>query len=710
MSTAKPLTLSLYTLSALCCATVSVAAQAGKLPQNPNPQGEAKTHAHAPAPTEQETGREDSYYHFTMGTMYDQLYEQAYESPLRSGYAKQAIDHYKKAYALDPKSEVIGERLAEMYAKSQRIRDAVLEAQEILRRDPNSLAARRLLARIYVRTLGEADPQRGQPETLALAIDQYKEIVRLAPDDDEASLWLARLYSMQNRHDEAEKVLRKLLEGDPGHPQGLQSLGQLLLDAGRGREAVSLLEKETASDDAGPHMVALLGEAYSQLNQRAEAEKAYRRAVELEPREPAYRQRLARTLADAGKSEEAITEYKKLLEMNPRDAESHLRLAQEYRKLGKFDDAEQSVVQARQLAPGSLEVIYNEALIYESQGRFDDAIRVLSGAASNMRGRGSLSESRRRSLGILYNQLGRLYREMENYSAAISVYEDMRALGPEEATQARSMLIESYRADKQLDRAIAESERAVAEDPDRGNKMVHALLLAERGEDDQAATMLRGLLDGSDGDREVHLTMAQVYERTRRYADAETAAKRAELLSADAAAKEVAWFLLGAIYERWHKYDQAEEYFKKVLELNASNANALNYYGYMLAERGVRLEEAVAMVKRALAEEPHNGAYLDSLGWAYYKLNRLSDAEEYLRRATERSSHDPTIRDHLGDVLARMGRYEEANQQWDRALAEWKRSSPAEYEAEKVASVEKKLRDSKSRLAQQKAATASKPD
>ena len=215
---------------------------------------------------------------------------------------------------------------------------------------------------------------------------------------------------------------------------------------------------------------------------------------------------------------------------------------------------------------------------------------------------------------------------------------------------------------------------------------------------------------GPDGTRKVLRAWARGLAHPRRYADAETAAKRAELLSPEQAEKEVAWFLLGAIYERWHKYDQAEEYFKRVLELNARNANALNYYGYMLAERGVRLEEAVAMVKRALAEEPHNGAYLDSLGWAYFKLNRLSDAEEYLRRATERSSHDPTIRDHLGDVLARMGRFEEANQQWDRALAEWKRSSPAEYEAEKVASVEKKLRDSKSRLAQQKAATASKPD
>ncbi len=665
----------------------------------------------APKPgAAQEADRGDSYYHFTMGALYEQLYEQSYESPMRSSYSRQAIDHYKKAYALDPRSDVIGERLAEMYAKSLRIRDAVLEAQEILKRDPENVAARRLLGRIYVRTLGEADPQRGQPETLALAIEQYQEIVRLDPEDTEAYLWLARLYGMQNRHDDAEKILRSLLAAQPGHPQGLRFLAQLLLDAGRGREAVALLEKETESEDAGAHLVALLGEAYAQVNTLDRAEQAYRRATQLEPSEPAYRQRLARTLSDRGKTDEAIEQYRKLVDANPRDAESYLRLAQEYRKQGKLDEAEQSVVQARQLSPGSLEVIYNEALIYESQGRFDDAVRVLSGAASSLRGRGTVSESRRRSLGIVYNQLGRLYREMENFSAAIAVYEEMRALGPEEASQARSMLIESYRADGQLDRAIAESERALAAEPDRGNKMVHAMLLAERGEADQAAELLRGLLENSAGDREVHLTIAQVYERTRRYAEAETAARRAEQLSTEPAAKEVAWFLLGAIYERWHKYGQAEQHFQKVLEVNSRNSGALNYYGYMLAERGIRLEEAVTFIQRALVEEPHNGAYLDSLGWAYYKLGRLTEAEEPLRRAVERSSHDPTIREHLGDVYAKLGRHQEAHQQWDKALAEWKRSSPAEFEADKVAAVEKKLRDSKSRLAQQKGTPESKPE
>jgi lipopolysaccharide biosynthesis regulator YciM len=136
--------------------------------------------------------RAEAYYAFTMG----HLYEEFYEATSRTEYANQAIEFYKKAYALDPKSPVIGERLAEIYFKSQRIRDAVLEAQEIIRQDPDNLPARRLLARIYIRTLGDLSAAAGQRETVSRAIEQYREILRIDPADTESALWLARLYRL----------------------------------------------------------------------------------------------------------------------------------------------------------------------------------------------------------------------------------------------------------------------------------------------------------------------------------------------------------------------------------------------------------------------------------------------------------------------------------------------------------------------------------
>ena len=155
--------------------------------------------------------RAEIYYDVTMA----HLYEVDYETSSKSEDANRAIDFYKKAYALDPNSPVIGEQLAEMYFVAQRIRDAVTEAQQILRRDPSNLPTRRLLARIYIRSLGDLSKSADEPATVALAVEQLSQIVRLDPTDVESALWLARLERLSGKPEEAEKVLRGILADDP---------------------------------------------------------------------------------------------------------------------------------------------------------------------------------------------------------------------------------------------------------------------------------------------------------------------------------------------------------------------------------------------------------------------------------------------------------------------------------------------------------------
>jgi len=245
--------------------------------------------------------RAEAYFNFAMG----HFYAEQYESTRRSADAAQAIEYYKRAYQLDPSSPVIGEQLAEMYFKSQRIRDAVLEAQEIIRREPNNLAARRLLARIYVRTLGDLSPAASQRDTATRAIEQYREILRIEPTDAEAALWLARLYRLQNEHDKAEAVLRGYLQGEPEDEGALEQLTQLLLDQGRTEEAIALLEQIV---DRGPTagLWDLLGGAYAQTQKHAQAEAAYRRALEMEPGEAHHVRGLAQALSAQLKHDEAL--------------------------------------------------------------------------------------------------------------------------------------------------------------------------------------------------------------------------------------------------------------------------------------------------------------------------------------------------------------------------------------------------------------------
>ena len=149
------------------------------------------------------------------------------------------------------------------------------------------------------------------------------------------------------------------------------------------------------------------------------------------------------------------------------------------------------------------------------------------------------------------------------------------------------------------------------------------------------------------------------------------------------------------------KYDAAEEVFRKILATDPTNAMVLNYLGYMLADRGVRVEEALGYIKKAVDQEPQNGAYLDSLGWAYFKLNNMELAEENLRKASEHIPNDPTVHQHLGDVYQKTGRLRIAAAQWERAIDEWNRSVPADVDNDELARVQKELESARVKLAKQ---------
>ncbi len=699
------MTLYRFTLSALFAAASAFTA----LAQSPAPATPAD--AASPlleagsTPVASPSARADAYFDYTMG----HIYEQQYENTSKAEYASQAIDFYKKAYALDPKSPVIGERLAEMYWKAQRTHDAVAEAQEILKRHPENVPTRRLLARIYLRSLGDLSAGVGQSEVAGKAIEQYKEIYRLEPSDTESALWLTRLYRLRNEHDQAEAVLRGILKDDPENEQAVEQLTQLLLDEGKSTEAVALLEGMNSRTPSAT-LLDLLGDAYTQTKDLPKAEQAYRKAVDLDPSELSHLRGLGQTLMAEEKFSDALAVYQKLADLMPDDADIYLRIAQIYREMHQLDRAEESLIKARQYAPGSLEVMYNEAMLYQAQGRYDDAITVLSDAITGVKGQSAVLPSRRRSLAILYQELGQLYKERQNYQAAIFTFNELGHLGDEEDRRARLLVMDTYRSAKDLPKALQAGKEALAKYPnDPSIRASQALLLADNEQTDEAVKTLRAQSSKSEADRESYLNVAQVYERGKRYKEAEEAAHAAEVLPGQPRDKVMVWALLGSIYERQKFYDRAEQEFKKALAADPNNAYVLNYYGYMLGDLGQRLDEAESLVQRALKEEPFNGGYLDSLGWIYYKQNKFTDAEGVLRKALEREGHDATIHSHLGDVYSKLGRTEQAAAEWEKSLAEWRRAAPADIETDKIAEIEKKLGQTKHRVAQKSSAQEAKP-
>ncbi|HLJ41165.1 MAG TPA: tetratricopeptide repeat protein, partial [Candidatus Acidoferrales bacterium] len=589
----------------------------------------------------------------------------------------------------------ITERLAEVYAASQRTDEAIRQAKSALEQDPDNLAAHRLLARIYIHNLGDMGPDSGQKEMISLAVEQLKAVQRLDPTDVESQLWLAHLYGFQNKPQQTEQVLRGILSHSADNEGALEQLSQLYLDEGRPQDAISVL-KNAASSSNSAALYDLLGTAYAKSNNFSGAEEAFQRAVTLEPDEASHRKGLAQALLSDHKYDQALSQYERLTKIEPDNPENYLRMSQIYRHLNQLDKSENNLMQAKKYAPGSLEVLYNEALLYEAQARYKDAIQVLSDAIAGVKAQQQEGQPAPNALTILYEQLGMAYRQSGDFSSAERSFEDMQELGPASQKRGELLLIDTYRISGDIKRAIAEAEKARTADPiDQSLAVTYAMLLGDNGQTDDATKVLRALIHGNQTDRETYLDLAQIEERGKRYADAQTDANKALSMSQDDSDKETVWFLLGSIYDGQKQYDQAEQMFRKALAINPHDAMVLNYYGYMLADRGVRLDEAITMIRSAVVEDPTNGAYLDSLGWAYYKQGNLAGAQQYLQQAVSHSANDPTVLGHLGEVYAKLGQTDRAEQTWEKALVYWHKALPADYEAEKVSDLETKLKNLK---------------
>jgi tetratricopeptide (TPR) repeat protein len=170
---------------------------------------------------------------------------------------------------------------------------------------------------------------------------------------------------------------------------------------------------------------------------------------------------------------------------------------------------------------------------------------------------------------------------------------------------------------------------------------------------------------GASGDLEKMMAAADAYGRLKRY-DAAVRIARAALEIQPQNAE--AMFRLASSLERDGKSAEAEKVFLDLLAERPNDAASQNYLGYMWADQGVQLERARAMLEKAVAREPRNAAYLDSLGWVYFRLGKLESAEQNLREAARREPSDPTISEHLGDLDMKQGNLEEAVRQWEKAL------------------------------------------
>ena len=660
--------------------------------------------AEAPAPAGTTPDRATAYYHAALADTYEDMAT----NYGRQEFVTRAVEEYKLAINADPTSSELAIGLAELYFRAGRIGEAVQTSKELIKRDDNNIDAHKLLGRIYLRSLGQNSDQgsNGQPspssQVLDQAIAEFTKIVSLEPKNLENRLLLGQLYTVKHDKAKAEEQFKAAQDIEPDSEDVVLNLARLFAESGDLKRSVETLEAVPVNDRTSKEEFAL-GAAYEQLKDSKKAIAAYQRAVDMEPENLDAAHALAQALLNDNQFDEALKQFKQLADADPEDTASLDRISEIERRQGKYTEALATIRKARAKDPNSLEAGYNEGLLLDVLGRYDEAVTTYQKMVElTEHANGAYTQDEKANRSIFLERLAAVYHEENKTPEAIATYQKMIDLGGDPAKRGYQGEVDTYRDAKMFDEATAICRKASAANPDdRDLKLLLAWQLADTGKLDEGLSIANGLLSGKPSDREVYLQISQIELRLKHWKEAEDALAKAEPFAIKDEDKANLFFQKGALAEREKHYDQAEQLFHKVLEIDPNNAITLNNLGYMLADKTTRYSDALKYIRKAVELEPMNGAYLDSLGWTYFKLGQYESAEDNLRKAVERTSTDPTVHDHLGDLYEKTGRIRLAAAQWEISLTEFSKSATADVEQTEVSKVQKKLEGARVKLARQ---------
>lgn len=645
----------------------------------------------------QVSDKANAYYNFAMGHLYAEL---AGAFGNRQDYTNKAIDYYRQAMKLDPSASFLSQELTDLYIQAGRIKDAVSEAEDLLKQDPDNLDARRLLGQIYARLIGDPEQHKVNDEMVQKAIEQFQKVTEKDPKDIDSWLMLGRLERVGGNSVEAEKAFKQVLDQDASNEEALTGLAMVYSELGDTKNAIAMLQLVT-SKHPNPRTLAELATFYHNSHDYSSASDAWQQALQMDPDNNRIKRDLAEDLLLADKVNEAQKLYQELAAADPRDIQTQLRLAEIYRQRGDYAKAHAALNKARDLDSQNPEVRYEEVNLLDAEGKTDAAIAALR-AMINDTPAASEDEKARRT--ILLERLGGLYSSAQRYNDAVDAFRQIVDVDPDAAPRVSAMIIETWSTAKDWKKGDAEAQTALKKFPkDRSIVFADARLLENEGKIDEAVALLR-TLPNQEKEWGTQIEIANAYDKGKRYEDMGKALDAAEKLANSNQEKVTVTFMRGAMLERSKQFEPAEAEFRKVLAVDPENSSALNYLGYMLADRNERLDEAQKMVGKAVELEPQNGAYLDSMGWVYYRQNHLDEAADYLQKALQKTGtrNDPTVHDHLGDVYFKQGKIREAIVQWQSSLQDYKAgAADSDADPEEMAQVGRKLENARVRVAKE---------
>lgn len=473
---------------------------------------------------------------------------------------------------------------------------------------------------------------------LAAAAARYRDALELAPTAAGIRAELAGIYAQQGDLRRARAEAERAIEGEPANRSAHRLLG--LLD-------VSTLERTGAPDPANPVVLSAIDHL--------------ERASEGGVRDPAVVLALGELYQRAGRPDRAIVLLQALLIDRPGHPQATMLLVQAYRAAGQPEAAEQLIASLRAGASDSPASRLRNIEALESRGEWAQAAAAW----------GALVDAQPTQVAFRLRQAAALVNSGD-LDAGRAALQAVIETDPDEA-RAWYLLAQLEGRAGNSEAAEAAARRITEIDPDDGRGPIAlAMVFSSRGDHRGVVDILQPRVAApSEADlgsgmfsqmatmlSDAQVELGQVRQGIRTLEDARRRTP----------ADHDVLFNLAATYERNDQANRAEEIFREIINADPRHAPALNYLGYMLADRGRKLPEALTLIERAIAVAGETPAYLDSLGWAYYRLERYNEAIDPLERAARGAPAASVIQDHLGDAYLKLGRHEQAAAAFERAL------------------------------------------
>jgi predicted Zn-dependent protease len=589
------------------------------------------------------------------------------------GRFDEALERMNGVIQKNPHDPVLLYERAMMLIDAGRVDRAEAELRTVAEKNPEFYDAQRVLGRLLLDRAG------GDRARIDEALKHLQTAYKLNPDDLMAGIAVSQILISTDRLAEAERVLATMVERAPDQRALNYNYAQVLTKLGRGNESKPYLERAVAADPTyGPAVMQLI-EMYQQEGEWRKAAEILAPMADDDPLNTDVQRQQAFFYLRAGDAQKAYDRFKALAAADPKDPRVRFFLAESLNDLERYADAEKVYRQLLTETPDDAETLASFGLSLIGQKKWDEA----SATFNKLLTRGDIPDH---LAALARTQLAHIDMEKGNYDAAIETAKSIFVFRDKPNTQAINIALEAM---KKQDRGAAEMLALLQplaakfdSDPFVNARYIEALVRA--GQKDKAAQ--HAALQAKLGTRNA-ITSAEAY-----VAAGDAPAAVALMKSAVAAKPDEVdlQFELGSVQDRAGDRPAAEKTFLAVLDKNDNHAPTLNYLGYMWAENGQHLEQAHEMLTRAVGQEPDNGAYVDSLGWVYFRLGKLDLAEKYLTDATRLLPRDPTVHEHLGDVLAKRGNNEKALQLYRTALTLDPEAKEVDQLRSKIAEIERK--------------------